>query len=158
MFLRFCAAIYRFIVKVGSNLQSIFLLYMRLTWGHLLFLVGLHKFQNMAQTVQFFTELHIIHPSFHAHLVAFFELVCGGLLVFGLASRLASIPIIMIMATALSTAHASELSSFRFLLVPTSLLIQAPYPYLITAILILLFGPGRFSLDGWIKRYLIRHN
>ena len=156
-FLRFCYNAYSFIIKIGTNLQSIFLLYMRLTWGHLIFLIGLHKYQQMDQTVQFFRDLNFLHPSFHAHLTAVFEIFGGIMLVIGLGSRLVAIPLIIIMITALSTAHAQDLNSFRFLLEPSVLALSAPYPYLMTAVLMFVFGPGKISIDGWIKKTLHHH-
>lgn len=148
------ASIYQSIIRFGSGLQSIFLLYMRLTWGYLILQIGLHKIQNMEQIVQFFADLNIHYPSFHAHLVAYFELICGICLVFGFASRLVAIPLTLIMIAALSLAHSADLAHFAFLKDPTSLVNQPPYPYLITGILMFVFGPGKISVDGWIKRKL----
>lgn len=150
--LQMSALFYQFIIKMGNSLQTIFLLYMRLTWGFLIFLIGMHKVQNMEQTIQFFSDFNIHYPSFHAHLVAWFEILCGALFILGLASRLIAIPLIVIMITALSTAHSADLSQFQFLKDPTSLVNQPPYPYLVTAILMFIFGPGKISFDAWIKR------
>jgi putative oxidoreductase len=150
--LQLAAKLYCSLIQAGSHLQSIFLLYMRLTWGQLLFWIGVGKWEDMDNIVLFFNSLGFYHPSFWAHFVAGFEVIGGACLVVGLASRLVSIPLICLMITALSTAHAADLTRFRFLLEPASLVAQAPYPYLITSILMVLFGPGCFSLDGWIRR------
>ena len=146
--------IYGFFIKIGSNLQSLFLLYMRATWGHQFFLAGLDKFKEIPKTIESFAGLGIPHPEFHAYTVSFFESVGGILLVVGFASRLISIPLIFIMITALSTAHAEGLASFKWILDPKSLVLQDPYPFLITALVVLIFGPGRISLDAWIKRWV----
>src|SRR3989344_1774008 len=97
---------YFYLIKIGGSLQSILLLYMRITWGHQFFLAGLAKFSNIDQVAQFFASLHIAAPLFHAYLVAIFETLSGFCIFFGLASRLAAIPMAIIMLTALSTAHA----------------------------------------------------
>jgi putative oxidoreductase len=144
--------LYNLLVHVGSYTQSIFLLYMRLVWGHQFFLAGWQKFGHIEQLAAFFSSLHIIAPLFHAYLVASFETLCGVCIFFGLASRLAAIPMAIILLTALSTAHAPELSNFRFLFEPLQLVRQAPYPFLITALLVFAFGPGKISLDHWIQR------
>jgi putative oxidoreductase len=146
--------LYSFVIKVGSNFQSLFLFYMRLVWGHQFLITGLGKLSNIQSTADFFASLNFAFPLFHAYLVGIFEAVCGLLLLIGFASRLASIPLIFIMLTALGTAHAPELSNFRFLLEPLSLVKQDPYPFLITAILVFLFGPGRISVDAWLKRWI----
>lgn len=153
-FLYWIDKIYGFFIKIGSNLQSLFLLYMRITWGHQFLLAGVDKLKDISKTIDSFAALGIIHPEFHAYTVSFFESIGGILLIVGFASRLISIPLISIMITALSTAHAEGLSSFKWVLDPKSLVLQNPYPFLITSVLVLIFGPGRISIDGWIKRWV----
>jgi putative oxidoreductase len=146
--------IYSLIIKIGSNLQSLFLLYMRLVWGHQFLMAGLLKFSHIDTVAPFFASLNIPAPLFSAYLVAAVEAVCGFFLLIGFASRLAAIPLILVMLTALSTAHAPELSNFRFLFEPLALVQQEPYPFLITAVLVFVFGPGRVSIDAWLKHWI----
>ena len=155
-FLQMLNVLYSWTVVLGSNLQSVFIVYMRVVWGHQLFLAGVHKFANMADTVKFFSTLPLKHPDFMAHLVAGFEVVCGILLFIGFMSRLVSIPVIVIMISAISLAHSEALVQLRFLLEPMRLVQQAPYPFLITALIVLIFGPGRVSIDAWLKRWANR--
>lgn len=145
--------LYQFFIKIGSNVQSLFLFYMRVTWGHQFFLIGLKKLYGIQETAHFFSSLHIPHPFFHAYLVGWTETLCGLCIFLGFASRIAAIPLIIITLTALSLAHSSDISNFQFLLDPLSLVKQPPYPFLITAILMFCFGPGRISIDAWIKRW-----
>lgn len=153
-FLQWVDILYSFIIKIGSNLQSLFLLYMRLVWGHQFFIYGLDKLAHIQSAIDLFTSLHIPFPVFSAYLVGTMEMAGGFLLFIGFASRLAAIPLIIITLTALSTAHAPEISNFRFLLEPLSLVKQTPYPFLITSILVFVFGPGRVSIDAWLKRWV----
>ncbi|MGB7978302.1 MAG: DoxX family protein [Chlamydiales bacterium] len=153
-FLYWVDKIYGFFIKIGSNLQSLFLLYMRITWGHQLFLAGLHKLNDIPGTVLFFTKLGIPSPLFHAYEVGILETVGALSIFFGLASRLFSIPVIFVMLTALSTAHGETLGNFKFLSEPYLLVIQEPYPVLVTALMVLMFGPGRISIDAWLKRWV----
>lgn len=153
-FLYWMDRLYGLFILTGSNLQSIFLFYMRATWGHQFFLAGLAKLQNIQETTDFFSTLDIPASGFHAYTVAILELVCGIFLALGFASRLVALPLIAIMFAALSTAHADYLLNFRFLKEPLILVIQQPYPYLITALMVFIFGPGRISLDGLIKHWL----
>ncbi len=150
--LRSFALFYQTLIKIGSNLESIFLLYMRLTWGHQLFLIGTHKWQHIAQTAEFFSQLGMGHSSWLAYAIGSLEILSGICLILGLASRLIAIPLICLLITALSTAHAEDLTRFEFLLTPAMLALQAPYPYLITAILMFIFGPGKISFDYWIQK------
>jgi len=155
-FLHWLDRLYSFVIKIGSNLQSLFILYMRLTWGHQLFLIGIAKLQSIDATIALLTSLGFPYPAFHAYGIGIVETVCGFLLFIGLLSRLAAIPVICAMLTALSTAHAPELSNFRFLFEPMKLVVQEPYPFLIMALIVFVFGPGRISIDAWIKRWVDR--
>lgn len=146
-------SIYSLFIRFGTFLQSFFLLYMRLTWGYQLHLIGTKKLAHIDPVIQLFSSLHIHYPAFSAYCVGYSEAICGILFLLGFASRFAAIPIASIMITALSTAHAANLNHFKFLHDPTSFVAEAPYPYLITAFLIFCFGPGKLSLDAWIKRW-----
>lgn len=144
---------YGYILSFGSNLQSLFLLWMRLTWGHQFFLTGYGKLHNMPKVTEYFTSLGIQYPHSTAYSVGYIELMGGILLMVGFCSRLAGLILSIIMVSALSIAHSSMLSHFRFIYEPSSLVREAPYPFLITSLLVLVFGPGRISIDGWIKRW-----
>ncbi len=148
------ATVYGWLISAGSNLQSLFLLWMRLTWGHQFMWAGLNKLNHIEQTIQYFTSLNIIFPEFHAYLVGYSELIGGACMFVGFASRLVSIPLICMMVGALATAHAPMLADFKFISDPSTLVLEAPYPFLITALLIFIFGPGKISLDAWIKRWV----
>lgn len=152
-FINACDRVYRILIKAGAHLQSILLLYMRLTWGHQFFLAGVGKLQAIPHVAAFFASLHLPAPLFHAYTVAWLQTVGGFMLFIGLGARLVSIPLAIVMLVALSTAHAPDLSEFRFLFEPLQLVRQAPYPFLITSLLVLCFGPGRISVDAWIKRW-----
>lgn len=151
--LQFFAKFYSLFIRCGSNLQSLFLLYMRLTWGHQFFLFGLQKLGDIDKTAAFFQSLHIPSPLFHAYFVGGVECVGGFLLVIGLASRLIALPLTVILLVALNTAHAQDISNLHFFFEPLLLVKQPPYPFLITTLLMFIFGPGRISFDGWLKRW-----
>jgi putative oxidoreductase len=153
-FLHFVEKFYSLLIKLGSNLQSVFLFYMRITWGHQLFFIGLRKLKTIPEVTQFFSTLNIPFPELHAYLVGGLEALCGFLLFVGFASRMAAVPLIIILIAALSTAHSAELSNFRFLMEPMKLVHQAPYPFLITSLIVFVFGPGRISVDAWLKRWV----
>ena len=152
----FIDRLYRPFIRIGENLQSLFLFLLRVTWGHQFFLSGYHKLHQMDQVVQEFTTLGISHPAFYAHLVAWIELIGGICLVIGLASRLVSIPLMIAMIAALGFAHAHVFADFHFITNPLILVRAPPFPFLMTTVIIFVFGPGRVSLDGWIKRLSCR--
>jgi len=140
-------------ISFGSNFQSLFLLYMRAVWGHQFFITGVAKLSDIDAVAQFFTTLNISDPLFVAYVVAICETIGGICLFFGFASRFVAIPLIAIMVSALSLAHSDAFVELRFLFEPSLLVHQAPYPFLLTSLLVLIFGPGRISIDAWIKRW-----
>lgn len=152
--LNFCARFYNFFLKIGSNLQSLFLFFMRLTWGHQFLLAGLEKLHNAATATEFFSSMGIPAAGFHTYLVSYFEIVGGVCLMLGLASRIIAVPLLVILLTALSTAHSEAVGNAISLLDPHLFAKELPFPYFITAMLVFTFGPGRISIDAWIKRWV----
>ena len=145
---------YNFFLKIGSNLQSAFLFYMRFTWGHQLFLIGMDKLKHPEDSIQLFTTLGIPAPHYHVYEFAILEIVGGICIFLGFASRIATIPVIALTATYLGAAHAKYFATFQFVTSPHTLVIAQPFPYLITALMVFVFGPGRLSIDAWIKRWV----
>jgi putative oxidoreductase len=152
----FMSRSYGFFIRLGLKLQHFFLLWMRLTWGHQFMIMGSLKLANFDQTVQSFVALNISHPEFHVYLVSYTEIICGSLIAVGFLSRIASLPLIICMLTALATAHAEKLSHLRFITHPSALVGEAPYPYLLTALMVFCFGPGCLSVDRLIQRWVQR--
>lgn len=145
---------YLWLIKGSSNLQSLFLLWMRLTWGPQFIVLSLQRLNNLGQSIEFFSSLGFHHPLFHTYLVGYIELIGGILLTVGLASRLAAIPLVFTTLAILSRAHVPALTEWKFITHPLLAANEAPYPFLIAALLVLIFGPGRVSLDGWIQRII----
>src|SRR5262245_2281305 len=86
------------------------LLICRVTLGWEFIVSGWLKLpERHGQLVQYFTDLGIPAPGFNAVLVTWTELICGALLLVGLFSRLASIPLMVTMVVALITAKSAEI-------------------------------------------------
>jgi uncharacterized membrane protein YphA (DoxX/SURF4 family) len=82
------------------------------------------------------------------------ETVCGFLLMIGAASRLITIPLIGTMIVAYLTAHTEQFYAL-FDSETRALFFKAPpFPYLFTCLVVLIFGPGGISIDGWVKSVL----
>lgn len=145
------AGFYNKIISIGNNLQSLFLFLLRMIWGHQLFLTGHSKFAHLDQTIQHFTTFGFSHPYFLALLTAIAQLVMGLCFFVGFASRLASIPLIALTISSLVVAHSHVFSNFNFVLDPAVLVHSAPFPFLMVSLIVFLFGPGRLSVDAWIK-------
>jgi putative oxidoreductase len=70
-------------------------------------------------------------------------------LIVGLASRLTAIPITIVMIVAYLTADFESVTSFFS--DPDKLVKADPFPFLISALIIFVFGPGKFSIDAAIQ-------
>jgi putative oxidoreductase len=145
---------YRAEIRCLSYLQPVLLLALRLYFGYGFMKAGLGKLQDVQTTAGFFADWGIPLPTLNVYLAGTTECVGGLLLMLGVASRVVTIPLIGTMLVAYATAHTEVV---RALWTNPNLFVKAPpFPYLLTALLVLLFGPGRLSIDGLIKWWLDR--
>jgi len=93
-------------------------------------------------------------PEFNAYMVSYLELVGGALLFAGLASRIIAIPLFVNMTVAYLTADKEAFMSIFS--DPGKFYNAAPYTFWFAALLILVFGPGKLSLDGLIAWILAK--
>jgi putative oxidoreductase len=136
-------------VVVLSLLQHPLLLVCRLYWGGLFVSSGFGKLTHLALTAEKFANWHVPAPYPNAVAAGTTELVCGALLVLGAASRIVTVPLIGTMIVAYLTAHIDEVTDlYTFVTAP-------PFLHLFTCLLVLLFGPGVFSIDYLVSRYVL---
>lgn len=114
----------------------------RLSLGLTFQRTGWAALQMLPKVAAYFEKLGIPAPAFQAPFVAATEFVCGGLLLLGLLTRLASLPLIATMVVAILTARRAEIHALSDLL-------RMP-EYLYVALLLWLgaFGAGPVSLDA----------
>lgn len=136
---------YNSLIKFGSSLQSFLLLAVRLFWGILFFQAGSGKLAKMPATIESLANIGIPLPELSAHLLAWTETIGGACLIVGFASRLVALPLIFGMLVALFTAHFDGIKNV--LSNPGSILKLSPFTYLLASLIVLIFGPGRFSID-----------
>lgn len=134
--------------------QDGFLLLVRLYWGWQLIGAGWGKLMNVGATALFFEGLGIPLPTFNAVLSGCGELGGGLLLIGGLASRLASLVVVVNMLVAFLTAHTGDVRAV--LSEPSRFLSSPPFTFLMASTIVLLFGAGAVSLDTLIRRYTTR--
>jgi putative oxidoreductase len=149
--------LYGILVRVGESLQSTFLLLVRLYWGWQFAQTGWGKLGNIHKVINFFTTLGIPAPALNAWFVSGMEFVGGILLILGLGSRLIAVPLVIDMVVAYATADREALG--QIFSDPDKFYAAAPYTFLFASLLVLIFGPGRFSLDAlFLERGLDRGN
>jgi putative oxidoreductase len=122
----------------------------RVTLGFLFVTTGWGKIHHLDKVTSFFIELGIPAPGFFATLVAWSEFLCGALLVVGLLSRLAAIPLIVTMIVALLTAKRDEIHGLA------DLVGQIEFTYLVLLIVVAVLGAGTLSVDAAVGRGLLR--
>ena len=91
-------------VRGGSG---VFLI--RLAVGLIFFTQGILKYIDPNMGVVRFTRIGFPHPYFTAHFVGAFEIVCGLLVLAGRWTRLAAIPLLIVISTAIATTKIPEL-------------------------------------------------
>lgn len=146
------AAWYAAFCKIAEKLCSPLLLAVRLYWGWQFAQTGWGKLHNQARITDFFTSLNIPFPALNAHFVSGLEFFGGILLILGLASRSIAFLLTGSMFVAYWTADREAL--FSIFSNPGKFYGADPYTFLFAAIMILAFGPGRFSLDALLEKKL----
>lgn len=130
---------------------GLFVLLLRLNWGWLFFQAGKGKLQNTESVIGFFQQLGIPWPAFNAHLVGTVECFGGLCLLLGFASRLVTIPLAAVMFVAYLTAHREGF--FAFFSDAGAFAKEAPFPFLMTILIVMFFGAGPYSLDRLLKKF-----
>lgn len=152
--MKFVDRAYALFLKIVNSLQSPFLLFIRIVFGWQFLQTGIGHFTHMEKTVAFFTDLGIPAPSLTAHFTSGLETVGGILLILGLGSRIISVPLLINMIVAFLTAEREKFMAFFS--DSNSFFGADAFPFLLTALIVLIFGPGFFSLDTIIKWYRTR--
>ena len=137
------ARVYGFLI----SLESVPILLVRIVLGVMFIQSGHGKlFGGHEKVTGYFTELGIPNPAFQARLASTAEFVCGGLLLLGLATRFAVVPLIVTMCVAIRTAQWENVDGIG------SLVGLLEFSYIALLVWLGTDGPGPLSLDGLIAR------
>jgi putative oxidoreductase len=142
--------LYRLLIRAASGLQSPFLLAVRLYWGWQFAQDGWGKLNNLGKVTDFFSSLGLPAPGLTAAFIGGLELVGGILLALGLGSRLIALLLTGNMLMAYITADREAL--FSVFSDPDKFYGASPYTYLFASVIVLIFGPGSFSVDAWLEK------
>lgn len=134
------------ILRPAWQSRAIFLI--RLTVGLIFFTQGILKYIDPNMGVNRFTKIGFPYPYFTAHFVGTFEIVCGFLILTGLATRLAAIPLLIVICTAIATTKIPELSrpnqGFWFMVSDA----RTDFAMLMCLLFLLKAGAGSWSVDA----------
>lgn len=136
----------RFFFNPPRGRPSILLI--RLAVGLIFFTQGILKYTDPGMGVIRFTRIGFPHPYFTAHFVGTFEVACGFLVLLGLWSRLAAVPLLIIITTAIATTKIPELfrsgQGFWYMVSDA----RADFAMLCSLIFLIVAGGGSWALDG----------
>jgi len=136
-------SLYHRSATVTRILSDAVLLAMRLWVAKIFWTSGALKFNDWETTLFLFTDEHpvpFLPPEIAAYSGTFFELACALALAIGLASRIACLPLLAMTAVIQFTYMHNQEHLYWALLLAS----------------ILSIGPGRISLDYFIKRHFIK--
>jgi putative oxidoreductase len=128
-----------------SYLQSPFLLLVRLYWGWQLAQSGWGKLHHLGNVTEFFASLGLPMPAQTAVFIACVEFFGGIFLALGLFSRMTGLVLTVNLTMAYVIGDREALLSFFS--DPDKFVAAAPFAFLVVALIVLIFGAGRISLD-----------
>jgi len=131
-----------FITKVGKFNLNLGLLILRLSAGGFMLTHGYPKLQRLMAGEMRFGDPLGLGPEVSLVLAVFAEFFCAILVMLGLGTRLAAIPLIITMAVAAFIAHAADPFGRK----------EMALLYMISFVVLLLTGSGKFSVDYFLGR------
>ncbi len=148
------ASPYQKLIKYSAYLGPFVLLLVRLAWGYELMTTGWYHLHDIDTMVGRFTKWGVPMPHASVIISGTMEMVAGALWILGLGTRLISIPMVFNFCVAYATAHIDTVKSLfgSPAWEPTEFIDAAAFPFLVTSLLLVAFGPGLFSIDAIIKK------
>jgi putative oxidoreductase len=138
--------------RVGAVLAWLPPLVARVAVGWTFMQTGWGKLHDLGSVIDFFRELGIPYPELQAPFVASVELGCGTLLLVGLFSRIAALPLIGTMVVAIATAQWENVDSFG------ALFGLSEFLYIVIFAWIAVAGPGAVAVDSLVEPLLRREH
>jgi len=145
--------LYSYYKNTLNKSQNLFLLLIRVYWGWLFFRAGFWKFTHHQQTTAFFNHLGLPFPEYFVFFIAFVETFGGIFLFLGIFSRLTALILTFNMIGAFIVGERKSL--FSIFSNPEDFYMAQPTTFLLSALIILFFGSGKFSIDNLISKYSI---
>lgn len=129
-----------FSTNINSNAVNFWLFILRVAIGVFMLTHGIPKLQTLMSGHIKFADPFGIGATPSLILTVFAEFVCSILLILGLATRLATIPLMITMLVAIFSIHAADPFGRK----------ELPSTYLLIFFGLFILGAGRFSVDQLI--------
>ena len=139
-------ALYQSITQKIELLNDLPPLLFRLILAYGFYNPAMQKVANIDGIAEWFASMGMPFPTLNAYLATGTEISGFILLFLGLATRIISIPLIIVMIVAIVTVHLGngfEAGNNGF---------EIPLYYILMLISLVITGPGRVSLDALLKR------
>jgi putative oxidoreductase len=140
------SSLLRFLFRSPRGPASIVLI--RLAAGLIFFTQGILKFIDPNMGVARFTRIGFPHPNFTAHFVGTLEIACALLVLLGLWTRAAAVPLLIVISTAIATTKIPELfranQGFWYMVSDA----RTDFAMFCCLLFLILAGPGGWSLDA----------
>lgn len=136
-----------FLQKTRASTGTPAIILIRCMVGAVFLSEGIQKFLYADQLgAGRFAKIGLPSPEMLGPLVGGIETVCGALIILGLFTRLASLPLLAVIGTAIATTKVPMLAHDGFW--KTAHEGRADYSMLLGLLFLLIAGAGRWSLDG----------
>jgi uncharacterized membrane protein YphA (DoxX/SURF4 family) len=140
------SSILRFFLKPTANPGSIALI--RLAVGLIFLTQGILKYIDPNMGVVRFARIGFAHPYFTARFVGTFEIACGLFILLGLWTRVAALPLLIVICTAIVTTKIPELfrtnQGFWYMVSD----MRTDFAMLCSLLFLISAGGGVWSLDA----------
>ena len=131
-----------FKTKLNETTTSIGLLILRLISGGMMLTHGYQKLVKLSELKADFPDPLGVGHDISLYLTLFAEVVCAALLIFGLFTRLALLPLVVTMVVAFFIIHAKDPLGDK----------ELALFYLMSYTVLIFSGPGKFSADKIILK------
>lgn len=141
--------------KIIHTDQSVSTIFVRLLVGTVFLSEGIQKFMfPEILGAGRFVDIGIPFPEFMALFVGFFEILCGTMVTIGLVTRLANIPLFIIILTAILTTKVGLLSSQGFWKMLHES--RTDWSMLLGSLFLIIEGGGKWSFDNWLSKMRLK--
>jgi putative oxidoreductase len=142
-------SLFRFFFSPGRGPASILLI--RLAVGLIFLTQDILKYIDSKMGVARFTKIGFPHPYFTAHFVGTFEIVCAMFVLLGLWTRVAAVPLLIVITIAIATTKVPELvtasQGFWYMVSDA----RTDFAMFCSLLFLIVAGGGNWSLDS-LKR------
>ena len=124
-----------------ETLRGVGLALLRVAVGGMMLTHGWPKLGRLLETPERFADPIGLGPEISLGLTVMAELLCAALIIFGAATRIACVPLLITMLVAAFVVHGEDPFGDK----------ELALLYAAGTLTLLFTGPGRFSVDAWRK-------